>query len=292
MSASQAVTATPITPHLGAELHGLDIHAGLDEEQMSQVRDALNRHAVVVLRDQHITPQEQVAFSKRLGPPLRVSLFTKHKPEGVDELTVVSNIHRDGVPIGVMDAGALWHTDGSYLAKPDMYTVLYALQVPQRDGKPLGDTAFASTELAYDTLPAETKTRLEGLRAVNSLTHHMAVRRRSNLKAPPVTGRVDDVAPDVEHPVVRTHPITGRKCLFVTEGHTERIVGMPAAESEALLASLYAHITRPEVVYRHKWRVGDVVIWDNCSTQHLAITDYGDIPRLMHRAGISGPAPF
>jgi taurine dioxygenase len=292
MSTHQITTAIPISPNLGAKLQGIDIHAGIAEEDMQQVRNALHEHAVLVLNDQHLTPEEQVAFSKRLGPPLRVSLFTKYKPEGVDELTVVSNIRRDGNPIGVMDAGALWHTDGSYLAKPDMYTVLYALQVPQRDGKPLGDTAFTSTKAAYEALPNEIKVRLEGLRALNSLTHHMALRRRANLAAPPVTGKVDDVAPDVEHPVVRTHPITGHKCLFVTEGHTQRIVGMSDEESASLLTSLYAHLTKPEFVYRHKWRVGDIVIWDNCSTQHLAINDYGDIPRLMHRAGISGSVPF
>jgi len=291
MNTTQEATVTPLSPSLGAELHGIDLAAGFDEAQIGFIRDALHRHSVVLLREQRISPQEQVAFSKRLGPPLRVSLFTQHKPEGVDELTVVSNIVKDGKPIGVMDAGALWHTDGAYLAKPDMYTVLYALEIPQRDGKVLGDTLFTSTVAAYEALPAETKARIAGLRAVNSLSHHMELRRKANFKAPPVAGAVNVVAPDVEHPVVRIHPETGRKCLFVTEGHTKSIVGMDPAESTALLASLFAHVTRPEFVYRHQWRVGDVLIWDNCATQHLAITDYGDIPRRLHRAGIAGPVP-
>jgi taurine dioxygenase len=285
------MTITRLTPALGAELHGLDIDAGLDDEQMGFVRDSLHGHSVVLLRNQHISPQMQVAFSKRLGPPLRVSLFTEHKPEGVNELTVVSNIVRNGKPIGVMDAGALWHTDGSYLAKPDMYTVLYALEIPHRDGNVLGDTLFTSTTTAYEALPEEMKARIAGLRAVNSLTHHVELRRKANLKTPPVVGNVGDVAPDVEHPVVRVHPITGRKCLFVTEGHTKAIAGLEPAESEMLLASLYSHVKKPEFIYRHKWQVGDVLIWDNCATQHLAITDYGEIPRLLHRAGIAGPVP-
>jgi len=291
MQATKAASTTPLTPLLGAEIHGIDIDAGLDEEQMAFVRDSLHARSVVLLRNQDISPQKQVAFSKRFGPPLRVSLFTQYKPEGVDELTVVSNIVKNGKPIGVMDAGALWHTDGSYLQRPDMYTVLYALEIPHLNGKVLGDTLFTSTSAAYEALPAETKARIAGLRAVNSLTHHVALRRKVNLKAPPVTGNVGDVAPDVEHPVVRVHPNTGRKCLFVTEGHTKSIVGLEPAESDELLASLYEHVKRPEFVYRHKWRVGDVLAWDNCATQHLAITDYGDTPRLLHRAGIAGPVP-
>jgi taurine dioxygenase len=291
MKATREMSSTPISPVLGVELHGIDIGAGIDDAQMRFLLDELHRHSVVLLRGQRITPDQQVAFSKRLGPPLRVSLFSKHRPDGVDELTVVSNIVRDGKPIGVMDAGALWHTDGSYLQNPDMYTVLYALEIPHRDGEPLGDTVFTSTFAAYDALPAQMQSRLDGLRAVNSLAHHMALRRKTNLRAAPVTGNVEDVAPDVEHPVVRSHPETGRKGLFVSEGHTRCIVGMDAAQSEALLQSLYEHLRKPEFLYHHKWRVGDVLVWDNCSTQHLATADYGTIPRLLHRAGISGPRP-
>mgnify|MGYP000241003816 CR=1 FL=1 len=283
--------ATPLAPAVGAEIRGIDVGRGIDESQMTFVRDALHRHAVVLLRQQFLTPGQQVEFSKRFGPPLRISLFTEHKPEGVDELTVVSNIVRDGRPIGVMDAGALWHTDGSYLAKPDLYTVLYALEVPHRDGQPLGDTAFRNTQAAYQALPDRMKERIDGLRAVNSLAHHFELRRRKNFRAPPVTGAVGEVAPDVDHPVVRTHPITGKKCLFVTEGHTKAIVGLPQRESDELLAELFAHLARPEFMYRHRWAVGDLLVWDNCSTQHLAITDYGELPRLLHRAGIAGPVP-
>jgi taurine dioxygenase len=291
MQTVSAPSATPLTHQVGAEIRGVDIASGVDESQMTFVRDTLHQHAVVLMRGQRITPQQQVDFSKRFGPPLRVSLFTEHKPPGVDELTVVSNVVRDGRPIGVMDAGALWHTDGAYLAKPDLYTVLYALEVPQRGGKPLGDTAFRNTQAAYEALSPETKERIEGLRAVQSLRHHIELRRQRNFREPPVTGKVSDVAPDVDHPIARAHPITGKKCLFVTEGHTKSVVGLPPAESEELLAELFAHLARPEFMYRHQWAVGDLLVWDNCSTQHLAITDYGDVPRLLYRAGIAGPVP-
>jgi taurine dioxygenase len=208
--------------------------------------------------------------------------------EGVRELTVVSNIVKDGKPIGLVDAGALWHTDGSYLERPDMYTVLYSMQIPHRDGKPLGDTLWLSTAEAFDALPDATKQRIVDARAVHSLAHHIEKKREANFKAPPVA---KNAKPDVVHPMVRTHPVTGRKCIYATEGHTKEVVGLAGSESRALLEELFAHVKRPQFIYRHQWRVGDLLIWDNCSTQHLAITDYGDLPRRLHRAGIEGPAP-
>ncbi len=292
MHATPTIKVTPLRPVLGAELHGIDVSEGVSDEDMSFVLDSLHRYSVLLLRNQRISPRNQVEFSKRLGPPLRVSLFTKNAPDGAPELTIVSNIHREGKPIGVMDAGALWHSDGSYLPQPDMYTVLYALEVPHRDGQVLGDTLFASTAAAYDALPEGTKARINTLRAVNSFAHNVELRRKANFKTPPVTGAVKDVAPDVDHPMVRAHPFTGRKCMFVSEGHTRSIVGIAPENGDPLLAELYAHIKKPEFVYRHKWRAGDMLIWDNCATQHLAITDYGEIPRLLHRAGIMGTVPI
>ena len=280
----------PLTPVIGAEVKGIDVAGGLGDADMTLVRDALHRFSVIVLRDQKLAPPDQIAFAQRLGP-LRVSFMKHLAPGGHEALTTVSNIVLDGKPIGLVDAGALWHTDGSYLPVPDMYTALYALEIPERDGKVLGDTLFVSTAAAYDELPLEVKHRISGRKALHSIVHHVKKKAEANLKVPPVTDAQRAAMPEVEHPIVRTHPVTGRKCIYATEGHTRAIVGLPEEESDVLLRQLWTHVTRPEFVYRHKWRVGDLLVWDNCATQHLAITDYGDTPRRLHRAGIAGPVP-
>jgi len=286
MDAVREMQVVPLGPLVGAEVKGVDVAAGLDERQMSFVRDALHRHGVVVLRDQKLQPKQQVVFARRLGK-LRVSFLTHLAAPGQQELTVVSNIEKDGKPIGLVDAGALWHTDGSYLPRPDMYTVLYSLEIPHKDGKAQGDTLFLSTAAAFDRLPDVMRRRLAGARAVHSLSHHIVKKKEGNFRPPDVK----DNKPDVEHPAIRTHPVTGRQCLYVTEGHTKAIAGLPDAESRALLQELFEHLQQADLVYRHKWRVGDLLIWDNCSTQHLAITDYGATPRRLHRAGVEGPVP-
>jgi taurine dioxygenase len=269
---------------LGAEVKGIDASRPLGERERAFVRDALDEHGVVVLRGQHLTPAQQRAFSQALGT-MRVSFMTDVSVPGTPELTVVSNIVENGKAIGLVDAGALWHTDGSYLPRPDMYTVLYALQIPKRDGKALGDTLFLSTTAAYDALPADKRATLDAAQAVHSLTHHIRKKEENNFKAPPVK----DAKPDVVHPAVRVHPHSGKRCIYVTEGHTKEFVGFDGRSSDALLADVAEHVKQPQFVYRHHWQVGDLLIWDNCSTQHLAITDYGQIPRRLHRAGIEGP---
>jgi len=276
--------------HLGAEITGLDASQGFSGEQAEFVRRALDEHSVIVLRDQRLTPQQQCAVAEKIGVP-RVSFFKDRSVPGAEMLTIVSNIVENGKPIGLMDAGALWHTDGSYLARPDMYTILYAIQIPQRDGKALGPTWFASTAAAYDQLDDGRKQRLQGMRAIHSLAHHVEKKRQANFAPPPVSDKQRPADPEVSHPVVRTHPRTGRKCLYVTEGHTKAIEGMERGESDKLLSGLWSHIVQEEFLYRHEWRVGDLLMWDNCSTQHLAVTDYGDLPRRLHRAGISGDVP-
>lgn len=279
-----------LAPALGAEIKGVDVASAPSESEMIAIRDALHRHSVILLRDQHLAPAQQVAFARRLGT-LRVSFMNQFAVENCPELTVVSNIARNGKPIGLVDAGALWHTDGSYLARPDMYSVLYSLEVPHRDGEPLGDTLFTSVAAAWEALPEQTRQRIAEDRAVHSIMHNVEKKALHGFSKPPVDGAQRKTLPDVEHPVVRVHPVTGRKCLYVTEGHTKSIVGRSPEESENLLTELWAQIVRPEFIYRHKWRVGDLLVWDNCAVQHLAITDYGSLPRRLHRAGIAGPIP-
>ncbi|MCC7272023.1 MAG: TauD/TfdA family dioxygenase [Alphaproteobacteria bacterium] len=289
--AATAVTVIPLGAALGAEVKGVDVADGIGEAQFQAVRDALHRHAVIVLRNQHLSPADQIAFSKRLGP-MRISFYNRYAVPDHPELTVVSNIVEDGRAIGIADAGMLWHTDASYLRQPDMYTLLYSLEIPHEGGKAIGDTMFVNAAAAYEALPDADKRALEGVRAVHSFTHHLEKKRLlGNLKRAPLTEAQKKETPDVDHPVVRTHPVTGRKCLFVTEGHTASIVGLPEDESAALLERLWAHLKNPAFIYRHNWRVGDLVVWDNCTAHHLAVFDYGDRRRRLYRAGIAGEVP-
>ena len=277
---------------IGAEITGIDIGAGVDENSFNQLRDALHEYSVVVLPGQQMTSPEQIAFTKRFGE-MRTSFYNRYGVPGHPELSVISNILDDkGEAIGIADAGMLWHTDASYLPQPDMYTLLYGIDIPQAEGKSLGDTVFTSSWRAFEALPSALRTKLRGLRSVHSFIDHLDKKRRAgNLKRAPLTEKQKAELPDVTHPVVRTHPVTGRPCLYVTEGHTARIDGMRADESDALLRQLDDHLKNPRFHYRHRWTKGDLLIWDNCSAHHLAIFDYGTIPRRLHRAGIHGPVP-
>lgn len=286
------VAVSLLAAPIGAEIVGLDIGGQVNEADYQILRDALHENSVIVLRNQDISPAQQKDFAGHFGEP-RASFYNRYGVPEEPALTIVSNIkHEDGEQIGIADAGMLWHTDGSYLKRPDMYTLLYGIEIPQKDGRALGNTIFTSCWGAYDALPADLKIRIDGLRAVHSFSAHIEKKQaRGQLKRAPLTAEQKSRLPDVDHPVVRRHPINGRKCLFVTEGHTSHIVGMEKNESDALLEFLTEHLKKPEFHYTHSWKKGDLVIWDNCAVQHLAVFDYGDIPRRLHRAGISGPVP-
>ena len=281
----------PMAAPIGAELTGLDVAAGLDDAAIAFVRDALHHHAVIVIRGQQLTPAQQTIFAKQIGEP-RVSFYNRYAVPGQPELSIVSNITENGESIGIADAGMLWHTDGSYLKTPDLYTVLYGITIPERDGQPLGDTVFASASHAYEALPEAERARIDPLRAIHSFERHIEKKRaKGQLKRAPLSAEQKAALPDVDHPVVRTHPVTGRRGLFVTEGHTAEIVGLEPEEGRALLDRLNAQVQQPEFQYRHAWRPGDLIVWDNCAVQHLAVFDYGAIPRRLHRSGILGPVP-
>src|SRR5690606_18575316 len=274
--AGLAAAIIPLGAPIGAQVTGIDVASPMSDLAMQAIWKALDDYSVIVLRDQNISPAAQVALARRLGE-MRVSFYNRYSVPGQPELSVVSNIQVDGEAIGIADAGMIWHTDASYLKTPDMYTLLYGIEIPQKDGSALGDTLFSSAWHAYEALPDATKRRLEGARAVHSFTDHLEKKRRANnLKRAPLTAAQKAELPDVDHPVVRTHPRTGRRCLFVTEGHTSSVSGLPADESSELLNQLWDQIRKPEFHYRHSWRKGDLVIWDNCAVQHLAVFDYGD----------------
>ena len=292
--ASKEISIRHSNAPIGAEIIGVDLSRDLDHETFNKIRDAYYQYSVIFFRDQKLTSQQHVNFSRRFGD-LEIHVLKQYLLPKHPEILVISNIIEDGKPIGLADAGrvAVWHTDISYLKEPSAGSALYALQIPYDDaGKPLGDTLFASTFAAYDALPESMKRRLSGLKA----THHMTKGYDSDKQTPATRIKYDDdqksLIPDQAHPIIRTHPVTGRKCIYINKLCVTGIVGLPDSESGPLLEELYAHCTRPEFIYRHQWRVGDLLMWDNCSVQHLAVQDYA-LPQLrrMHRTTLKGSIP-
>ena len=277
---------------LGAEIRGVDLSQPLDDDTFRKIVDAFHEHEVVYFRDQKLRPEQHIAFSRRFGELEHHVRADRCRP-GYPELFVVSNVIENGRPIGSQDAGLFWHSDLCYMAEPSRGSIFYAREVPVGDdGEPLGDTLFASATAAYDALDDATKQRIAGLQAINSYEKGYYRDRKSGAR-PQLTEEQKRRTPDMPHPIARTHPYTEKKCLFVNEGYTSRIVGMDGPEGDALLNHLLEHATQARFIYRHKWRVGDLLIWDNCSTQHLAIPNY-QLPkrRLMERATVKGSRPF
>ena len=297
------ITVKKIGKHLGAEISGIDLSQELDSDTFAQVANAFFDNEVAFFRDQKLTPQQQIAFTRRFGA-LEAHVRKESRLEGYPEILIISNVlDENGNAIGSQDAGRFWHSDLSYKKEPSMLSALYALEVPVKDGRALGDTSFASTTAAYAALPDDMKRRVDGLKNVHSYRFYRAKNIEAQKEEQARGGRViqeyvltDEQlksVPDVETPVVRTHPVTKRKGLFVNEAHTSHIVGMSKEESEQLLAQLYRHIVKPEFIYTHSWRPGDLLMWDNAAVQHKATFDY-DLPlrRLMYRTTVRGTAPF
>lgn len=273
----------------GAEID-FDLAGEVDDATFGAIESAFHEHIVVVFRDQRLSNQRHIEFSRRFGE-LEIHIVEKYLLPGYPEILLISNVRNQaGEHIGLADAGFTWHTDTSYRRRPSRCSLLYAKEVPQRDGRARGDTVFANTVAAYQALPASMKRRLDGLKAI----HRYAARRRvADSPRPKLTQAQLDETPDIAHPIVRTHPHTGRKALYVTAGECIGIEGMPEDEAVELIGELDAHCVRPEFLYRHQWRVGDLLMWDNASAMHLAICDYA-LPerRLMHRTTVIGTVPF
>jgi taurine dioxygenase len=273
----------------GAEI-GFDLSQDIDDPTFREIERIFHDNIVVVFRGQQLTNERHIEFSSRFGE-LEVHIVKKYLLPGFPEILLISNIRDEaGEHIGLADAGFTWHTDTSYRRRPSRCSLLYAKEVPFRDGEALGDTVFANTIAAYEALPTSTKQRIGGLKAI----HRYSARRRvADSPRPKLTAAQLAETPDIAHPIVRTHPHTGRKSLYVTAGECAGIEGMPEDEATDLIAELDAHCVRPEFLYRHKWRVGDLLMWDNATSMHLAICDYA-LPqrRLMHRTTVIGTVPF
>ena len=278
---------------IGAAITGIDLAGPLEDSVIGKIEAALDAHAVVVIRENLLTPSQLAALAHRFGTP-QINVRAEARSAQTPEIFWISNIAEDGKPVGSHDAGRYWHSDLCYLDAPSKYTLLNAIEVPEKDGRVFGATRFASAVAAYDALPDPMKARLEGLKAANGY-RYMWNRKAREFGLRPVLSETELAArfpPDAIHPIVRTHPVTGRKCLFVCDGYTHRIEGLPKDESDALLRALFDHLADPRFHYVHEWRAGDLLMWDNCAVQHKATSDY-DLPlrRLMQRCTIEGTVP-
>jgi taurine dioxygenase len=271
----------PVSGVLGAEVHGLDLATPLDDDTVRRVRDAFNEHQVLFFRDQQLTPQQQIAFGRRfgeLGTHPYVAANAEH-PEIIDVVTE---------PDDRVNFGGGWHTDVTFLPEPDLGSILYAVELPPSGG----DTLFASQLAAYDALSETMKALLDGLVGVHSAGPQYGGAGYSTQSSAMATNAAADAARSrVEHPLVRTHPETGRKGLYVNRAFTIGIKGMHPAESKALLGFLFKHGTAEERTCRFRWQPGSVAMWDNRSVQHYALHDYRGHRRVMRRITIRGDRP-
>jgi len=279
-----SIEIIPTGAALGAEIRAVDLAKPVDDATFAVIERTYNEYGVIFFRGQQITPPQQVAFTRRFGE-IEFNIFGERwSVPGSPEIVLVSNVTENGRALGVRRAGENWHSDMCYTARPPRGTMLYALEIPDLFGLPLGDTEFANAAAAWDALPEPLRQQIEGRRAVFDFTG----RKRA---FPPTQAEIQRYPP-VRHPIVRTHPFTGRKCLYVMRDDCVGIDGMERKEAEALIAALADHIVKPSFVYRHQWQPGDLLLWDNCTVQHRAVQDY-DLPqrRLMHRTTMGGAVP-
>jgi taurine dioxygenase len=263
-----------LSPVMGAAVRGVEL-SHLHENELHAVREAFHRYLLLVFPAQRLDESQQIAFSRHFGE-LQVHVLDQYRHASYPEIYVLSNVDKTGKTTGTHpDKGTLvWHSDLSFQRRPALATILYGIEVP-RSG---GDTLYADMYAAYDALDEKTKELLEHMRAVHDLD---ASRMRAG--EPPMTAKQRAEAPPVEHPVVRTHPETGRKVLYISR-HVSHFAGMPRAESDALLERLLHHATQEQFVFRHRWGQRDVVMWDNRCTMHCATPyDAGAERRVIHR---------
>jgi taurine dioxygenase len=266
-----------IAGSLGAEIHGVSLKEGLSEKNAEAIRRALLEHLVIFFRDQELTPAQFMAFARHMGKPVEYP-FVKGI-DGFPEVIEVKKLEHERV-----NFGGIWHSDTAYLAQPPMGSMLLAREVPPHGG----DTLFASQYAAYEALSEGMRALLDGLRAENDSAKANATRTREDRIKTDGKAEQPLVA---EHPVVRTHPETGRKALYVNTGHTTRFAGMTQDESRPLLEFLFQHQVKPEFTCRFQWRVGSLAFWDNRCAQHNPVNDYHGHRRVMHRITLAGDKP-
>lgn len=274
-----ALEIRPIAGAIGAEVHGVDLAEEFPAETIAAIRQALLDHLVIFFRGQDLPPARFMAFARRFGTPVEYPFL--NGIDGFPEIIAVTKLEHERI-----NFGGVWHADTTYLAQPPMATLLVAREVPPAGG----DTLFANQYLAYDALSERMRALLDGLRAVSSSAKADVTRTREDRVRSDGTARARE-ALQAEHPVVRTHPETGRKALYVNLAHTTRFAGMTEEESAGLLDFLFRHQVRPEFTCRFRWEVGSLAFWDNRCAQHNPINDYHGYRRVMHRITLAGDTP-
>lgn len=284
------IEVRPASDAIGAEIIGVDLNQEVSDEDFEKILSAWHDNLVLLFRGQSISDERLIEFSGRFGtldmaPPGEAYNTGTNTPPGMPEITVLSNVVEDGVPIGALgNMECVWHIDMTYHDEPPAGCLLYALEVPEEGGK----TGVSNMYKAYETLSDEMKARIEPLIAVhdNSLTSAGTLRKGFT--------PVDDVTqtPGARHPLVRTHPVTGRRALFLGRRQNQYILGLSVEDSDALLDELWAHATKPEFAWHHQWAVGDLLLWDNRCIMHRRDSFPSDSRRVLHRTQIQGDRPF
>ncbi len=269
---------------LGASITGIDLAKPVADADFKIILRALGEHGVICFPRQRIDTEDLARFGKMFGD-LEINVANLFYEPGHPEVMILSNLKKDGKAVGLGDAGQGWHTDMSYSKDIALANVLYALKVPMRDGRPLGDTQFRNMHLAYDALPQDIKERLKGRTATHDFIKFWdMMRARPGTQRGPLTPEQRRQKPPVSQPIFQTHPISGRTILYCNPGYAMHIDGMDKKESDELLEYLFKHQENPKFFYAHKWAEGDVLMWDNIGTVHNAVPDYGpDEPRYMRR---------
>lgn len=291
--AASGLTITPSGETLGATVSGIDLARPLDDRAFAAILGALGRYGVLRFPHQKLDAEQQMAFSARFGS-LEINVAGAYQEPGHPEVMILSNIVENAKPIGARDAGQDWHTDMSYSATIAFANVLYALKVPQRDGKPLGGTEFANMRAAYAGLPAELKTSLAGKTVLHDFNKFWEMmRQRPGSWRRPMSEEQRRQKPPVSHPIFLAHPITGETVLYANPGYAIRINELGERESEETLEFLFAHQLQPKYRYLHRWTEGDLMMWDDIGTLHNAHADYGpDEPRLIKRCQVMADRIF
>lgn len=264
----------PSGQSLGARVEDIDLSQPLSDESFRQLEQALGKYGVLSYPKQNLSSLQLKEFAERFGK-LEINVANAYQDPNLPEVMILSNKVENGKPLGLSDAGQDWHTDMSYSKMIAFTNVLYGIEIPHRDGEPLGNTEFCNMHAAYADLPAELKERLADM----TVTHDFAkfwdkMRNEKGSSRPPLTEAQRKAKPPVSHPIFLTHPITGKKVLYANPGYSMRINELSEEESTSILAFLSEHQLQAKYQYRHRWSVGDVLMWDNMGTLHNAVPDY------------------
>ena len=277
---------------LGARVEGLDLSVPLTDAQFQELEQALGRYGVLSYPNQTLSSLQLKQFAERFGK-LEINVANMYQEPDLPEVMILSNKIVNGKPLGLSDAGQDWHTDMSYSKLIAFANVLYGIEIPHRNGEPLGNTEFCNMHAAYEDLPDALKIRLADMTVTHDFEKFWEKMRREKGQRPPLTDAQRAAKPPVSHPIFLTHPITGKKVLYANPGYSMRINELSQAESDEVLEFLFAHQLQEKYQYRHRWTAGDVLMWDNMGTLHNAVPDYGpDEHRYIKRCQVMASRYF